>query len=74
MHCFFMLLCQNLKRERSNMNSGKKRWNTLGVLCGLQLKKYKKSSANGNEITNDQNRKSGREKKARAKVSDKERM
>ena len=40
MHCFFMLLCQNLKRERSNMNSGKKRWNTLGVLCGLQLKKY----------------------------------
>lgn len=41
-HCFFMLLCQNLKRERSNMNSGKKRWNTLGVLCGLQLKKYKK--------------------------------
>lgn len=40
----------------------------------VEYTRGEKSSANGNEITNDQNRKSGREKKARAKVSDKERM
>lgn len=73
-HCFFMLLCQNLKRERSNMNSGKKRWNTLGVLCGLQLKKYKKifSKRKWNNKWSKQKEWPG--KKGRAKVSDKERM
>lgn len=74
MHCFFHVVMPKFKARKKQHEQRQKRWNTLGVLCGLQLKKYKKSSANGNEITNDQNRKSGREKKARAKVSDKERM
>ena len=60
---FFHVVMPKFKARKKQHEQRQKRWNTLGVLCGLQLKKYKKSSANGNEITNDQNRKSGREKR-----------
>lgn len=71
---FFHFVMPKCKARKKQHEQRQKRWNTLGVLCGLQLKKYKKifSKRKWNNKWSKQKEWPG--KKGRAKVSDKERM